>query len=237
MSGTSAEANRGGLSAAFRLSSPFGSCAGVWLPEPNAELALRPSSFEELHEGERRWADANEPGRRPSWIGGRVALREALRQLGADVGAILADSRGAPALPEPWAGSISHKHRLAVALAEHAAGFRVGIDVEEVVPLRPAFARRLLSDRERTELAGTSDERLGLELIWRFSAKEAIYKALDPFVRRYVAFSEVSLRRRRSGRVDVELSLAHADGAFVVDLHTSRFGPYCLSFARVRPAT
>lgn len=218
----------------FPLASPFGSCAGVWLPKPEQPCDVSGAPFEALHGEERSWAATTELGRRTTWLGGRLALRSALARLGARVGPILADPRGAPALPDEWVGSVSHKEGLAVGLCEKAHGSRIGVDVEEAVQLRPAFARRLLSAAERAELDGISDDELGLELIWRFSVKEAIYKALDPFVQRYVAFSEVSLWPASAGRVEVSLELARPDGGLEVEAHTGRFGRYHLSFARAR---
>ncbi|MBL0221008.1 MAG: 4-phosphopantetheinyl transferase family protein, partial [Myxococcales bacterium] len=49
-------------------------------------------------------------------------------------------------------------------------------------------ARWILTAREQETL---EDRGRGATL--RFSIKEAIYKAIDPFVRRYVAFTEVEL--------------------------------------------
>ncbi len=50
----------------------------------------------------------------------------------------------------------------------------------------------------------------GLGATLRFSIKEAIYKAVDPFVRRYVAFTEVELEVADDGiaYVTSELPLA-----------------------------
>ena len=40
-----------------------------------------------------------------------------------------------------------------------------------------------------------------------FAIKEAIYKAIDPTVERYVHFTEVALHFREAGEVEVELRL------------------------------
>ncbi len=69
---------------------------------------------------------------------------------------------------------------------------RVGIDLERAAPSRQDIARWILTAREQQILVDRGIER-GLAATLRFSIKEAIYKAVDPFVRRYVAFTEVEL--------------------------------------------
>jgi 4'-phosphopantetheinyl transferase EntD len=113
---------------------------------------------------------------------GRAALREALGQ----AVAILADDRGAPRLPAGWVGSISHKGTRAAAIAAPSGEGFVGVDLERAVPSRFGIERRILTERER---AGVEGARVTL----RFAIKEAIYKAVDPIVRRYVGFTEVEL--------------------------------------------
>jgi 4'-phosphopantetheinyl transferase EntD len=82
------------------------------------------------------------------------------------------------------------------------------------------------------------------EVLLRFSAKEAIYKALDPFVRRYVGFLEVEVTPRPDGTADVRSQLPEAsDGAraFAIDVRWQRFAGLVLTTARVvmtaRPRT
>jgi 4'-phosphopantetheinyl transferase EntD len=123
------------------------------------------------------------PVRRRELVAGRSALRSLL---GAEV-AIVADARGAPVLPAGWVGSISHKGSHAIAIvAPSGAGF-VGIDLELAVPSRLPIEKRILTAREQQRI---SDPR---EVTLHFSIKEAIYKAIDPIVRRYVGFTEVEL--------------------------------------------
>ena len=117
---------------------------------------------------------------------------------------MLSDDRGAPRCPQGMAGSISHKEDLAVALV--AAGGRGegrGGRRDGPAAHRLDIARKVLRDEELAELATLSGRRgRGSEVILRFSAKEAMYKALDPFVRRYVGFREVAvtpLRGRNGG--------------------------------------
>jgi len=132
--------------------------------------------------------------RRRELVAGRSALHATLAELAPGLAAtpILADDRGAPVLPAGWVGSISHKGARAAALVAPAGEARVGIDLERAAPSRQDIARWILTVREQGALdAHTLGRGLGATL--RFSIKEAIYKAVDPFVRRYVAFTEVEL--------------------------------------------
>src|SRR6185369_14309151 len=130
--------------------------------------------------------------------------------LAIDAGPILQTPRGAPLLPEGASGSISHKEGLAVGLAaaaaDVAAGWRVGVDVERIAPRHPDLARYVLRPEERERLAPADPERQA-QVLAAFSAKEAIYKALDPFVARLVAFDEVAVAHRDDGTAEVTMHL------------------------------
>jgi 4'-phosphopantetheinyl transferase EntD len=119
--------------------------------------------------------------------------------LGQDV-AILPDDRGAPVLPAGWVGSISHKGELAAAVVTRNTGARVGIDLERAAPPRQAIERRVLGERERAAITGA-------HITLAFAIKEAIYKAIDPFVRRYVGFTEVELELGEAGVCTVSTAL------------------------------
>lgn len=151
------------------------------------------------------------PVRRRELIAGRTALHATLAELapGLADAPILADDRGAPVLPAGWVGSVSHKGARAASLIAPAGAARVGIDLERAAPSRQDIARWILTAREQTVIAERGLDR-GLGATLRFSIKEAIYKAVDPFVRRYVAFTEVELDVDDDGiaHVTSELPLA-----------------------------
>lgn len=137
--------------------------------------------------------------RRLSFVAGRLALLEALAQLGAERSALGRDDRGAPRLPTGFSGSVSHKRRadtgrvVAVALAAQVKPGQetVGVDIETKTPPRPDIASRILTELEQRDLTG--DERDWPFVLSSFSVKEAIYKAIDPFLGRYVSFTEATL--------------------------------------------
>jgi len=172
------------LRSADHLTLGHGGCVVLELADDAAALAHLPVA-------EQHRALELAPARRREYIAGRTALRLALasaRPAAAEPPAILSDDRGAPLLPDGWVGSISHKGAFAAALVAPAGAGHIGVDLERAQPSRHDIGRRILTAREQAALP---DRDLAVTL--RFAIKEAIYKALDPYVRRYVGFTEVEL--------------------------------------------
>jgi len=163
-----------------RLALAHGACVIVELGDPDAALARLPAAEQEI-------ARVMAPFRRGSYVAGRTALHLAL----ASDAPVLSDDRGAPILPAGWVGSLSHKATCAAALVAPAGQGHIGVDLEDAAPPRQNIARRILTPREQAALSDLGDH--GGAVTLRFSIKEAIYKALDPYVRRYVGFTEVEL--------------------------------------------
>ena len=164
-----------------RLALAHGACVIVELDDTEAALA-------QLAPAEQLRAAELAPVRRRDFIAGRTALRLALADEPGGTAGVLSDARGAPVLPAGWVGSLSHKGGLAAALVAPAGAGHVGVDLERAVAPRADIARRILTPREQAALA---DRGAGVTL--RFAIKEAIYKAIDPYERRYVGFLEVEL--------------------------------------------
>jgi enterobactin synthetase component D len=177
------------------MQTPHGHVRGVHLDEACDAL-------EHLHDDERALATQTPESIRRGFVGGRLAMRSALVAAGAPAAPTLRDARGAPLVPPGFSGSISHKPAVAVALACASNDARVGVDVEIEREGRVDISRRVLTDAELAELESDAREiaepanASSLRAHWtleRFSMKEAIYKAIDPFVQRYVGFREVRL--------------------------------------------
>jgi 4'-phosphopantetheinyl transferase EntD len=142
------------------------------------------------------WGDK----RKATFTAGRHALRQALQGAGVDVdGGTLRDLRGAPVLPllpggGRVCGSVTHKDTVAAALVSTSAV--VGVDLELLEMRDRKSVDRLIAQtltaREAAALPDDDDGRCRA-LLLRFSLKEALYKALDPFVQRYVPFQEVEV--------------------------------------------
>lgn len=183
-----------------------------------------------LHEAEGELALSMQEGRRGTFVAGRMALRQAMREGAAaswtdtlHTTPFLRTLRGAPHLPDAVTGSVSHKRTLALAavasrglttpvgLLEH-----VGVDLERRPTAtdlsRPSIATRILTPQETDWLRMAADNPLREReaVLVHFAVKEAIYKAIDPFVHRYVRFTEVELDRpvdADSGEATVKLLL------------------------------
>jgi enterobactin synthetase component D len=201
-------------------------------PEPEAADALGDGI---LVEGERAFAAGLLPLRRRTWIAGRVATRMALLRLGLAAPAVLADERGAPLLPATLAGSISHKNDIAVALVAPcpSRGARIGVDIEMDAVGKIDISSCVLTVEEQAELAPLTAEARAREVLLRFSAKEAIYKALDPFVHRYVGFRELSVSLDAQGGGRVTSHLPRGEGPFAFCVRWWRFAGVVLTTARV----
>jgi enterobactin synthetase component D len=208
---------------AFDLELEHGRCVGVLLPSVEAEVD---AAAEALAPEERNFASGLAPRRRRTWVGGRVAMHEALARAGLATGPVLCDARGAPILPPGVTGSITHKETLAAALVAREPLARIGVDLELDLPRTTDISARVLAQDEAEELAGLDPRAREHEVLLRFSSKEAIYKALDPFVRRYVAFHEVSVSTRSDGSASVIARLRQGEGPFAIEVRWRRFdGP------------
>jgi 4'-phosphopantetheinyl transferase EntD len=194
---------------------------GRWLPALVAGALLHPE--------EAALVEAMPPARRATFVAGRLAMRAAMGSALAEqaprkaFAPILRTARGAPVLPHTVAGSVSHKHDAALALMaprgtlRSGAAMHVGVDLEHRPTARdiardiarPSIARRILTAPELEALAAFDADPLAQRerVILSFAIKEAVYKAIDPTVQRYVRFTEVALQFADDGLVSVSLLL------------------------------
>lgn len=214
----------------FVESHPFGQLAAIELPEgleppPPAVLAR-------LAPEEAAFAAGLRGRRAIEWTGGRLALRAAAAAAGIDLPAVLPGEGGQPALPAGLRGSLTHKRRLAIALLGEGPA-TLGIDLEELARPRLAIAGRVLRPEELAALESLPEAARWPDLVRRFACKEAIYKALYPHVRRYVAFSEASVSLHPLG---VRLHLAGGEGPFALELDLRERDDHLLALVRLRAA-
>jgi phosphopantetheine--protein transferase-like protein len=145
-----------------------------------------------------------------------MALRVALSLIGQNYsGPILPGGRGAPYLGPEISGSISHKRGLAAA-AVHSGGATVGIDVETLEPRRSRIARRVLTPREFDEISLLAEDKRWPAIAVRFSIKEAVYKAVDPWVQDEIGFQDVSVQPLADGAVALSHTLAVGGSPLVI---------------------
>ena len=156
-----------------------------------------------------RIKERNNKSRLNKFVGGRVALRRALKAIGkGDSPAILKDTHGAPVLPGDVTGSISHKDDLAVGVAIADSTGGLGVDIERCHN-KAAFTllRRIITEREQHTMGRLPGVTVEEEVLLRFSFKEAVYKAMHPFLERSVDFSEVEIEPQPDGSAKVTFLL------------------------------
>lgn len=215
------------FSDAFVERHPFGWLAAIHLP---AELdADAEEAIARLPAAEAEFARALRRRRRVEFAGGRLALHRAAEAAGIELGAVLPGAGGGPALPAGIAASISHKRRVAAALVA-AGSATLGLDVEEEAPPREAIASRVLRAEERAAIEALPEAARWGAIVRRFAAKEAIYKAIHPHVRRYVGFPEASVSLDPPAAA---LHLAGGEGPFRVELALDARGGLVLAAARI----
>lgn len=170
--------------------------------------------------GEAAHAAAVAEERARQYAAGRVAARAALGRIGVDAGEIGASGRR-PSWPAGTVGSIAHTRSLAVAAAGAAGSFRgLGVDVERETAVSAAVAQRLLSKSEQAWLPAPE---------WRtmlFSAKEAVYKAVNPIVGEFLGFGDVELaidEERQAFRARCREGLASAPTVAAGHGHWARY--------------
>jgi enterobactin synthetase component D len=134
--------------------------------------------------------------RRAEFWAGRHCLRQALTALGwGDPTPIGIGPHREPLIPANYVGAVTHTRGYAWAAAartEDLAG--LGVDAEGVVDARRAavLRDRVLRPEELEEVGSRGlEEHAHLTMI--FSAKESIYKALFPTVRRFFGFEAARL--------------------------------------------
>lgn len=218
----------------FRDGLPHGVVVGVSMPDgpgPVDEAVLA-----SLHPAEAAHARTLGGYRQVSFVGGRLALREARWQVGAPLDAVLPDARGTPQLPAGWTGSVTHKRTLAVAMVARAHDGTLGVDVEDLAPARDGIADRVLRPAELDDVRGLPAALQWNATVLRFSLKESIYKALDPYVRRFVGFQEAEVWPDLDGTAQVTLHLAQGEGPFRVDARYQWLAGRVLTSVRIAPA-
>lgn len=133
--------------------------------------------------------------RRSEFLAGRVCARKAMEQLGINGLAANAAERRDPIWPSQCTGAITHSHGVAAALVGlklHWQG--IGLDIEHWIKAEDArhLASAILQPHE-IALLDDNDERFAQQLTLLFSAKETLFKALNPLTGTSFYFHDASL--------------------------------------------
>lgn len=133
--------------------------------------------------------------RRREFTTARACVRAALSQLGLPAAAITNGARGEPLWPTGVVGSITHCDGYrACAIARSTEMASIGIDAEPHAALPEGVLGELATAQELRWL--TRRSRAFPDVHWDrllFSAKESVYKAWFPLVKRWLGFEDAAI--------------------------------------------
>ena len=141
-----------------------------------------------LSPDERRHIARAVPSRRHAYSTGRYLAKRALREVGVAVSSIPTHPSRRPVWPDGVIGSITHSRRYAIAvvcLGTSLAG--IGVDLELDRRVTDTIAATTMTERELADCPPAA-------YTANFSAKEAVFKAVNPIVGLMVGFKEVEIR-------------------------------------------
>jgi enterobactin synthetase component D len=148
------------------------------------------------------------PKRQSEYLAGRACVVAALLAGGCAADAAAPPAMGEDRLPQwppGWLGCITHGHGEAIAAVSHVDATRLlGIDVERLIdPVSVNGIAELVA--LGGELAQFTDCTPSQALTILFSAKESLYKALYPEVRRFMDFSAARVTAFSAGALELRL--------------------------------
>ena len=129
--------------------------------------------------------------RQAEFFAGRWLASQALVQFGHQNFTVLADEKRCPLWPAGTVGSITHSdNQVRCAIGRASLYQTLGIDIQPSLSEAAAqkLQRRILSPSE-VQLLASSALPFAVGVALSFSAKESIYKALYPIVKRYFGFA------------------------------------------------
>ncbi|MED5369815.1 MAG: 4'-phosphopantetheinyl transferase superfamily protein [Myxococcota bacterium] len=228
------------FSTAFTRAVRFGLLTAVHLPDDPSPVS--DAVLDRLPPDEQALARTLRGYKQVSFVGGRLALHQALGQLRMPTDPVLTGPQGQPLLPEGVAGSITHKRTLAVALVASSRHGDLGVDLEDLAPEREGIAQKVLRPEELAEIQALPPERRWTSTVLRFSLKEAVYKVLNPHLNRYIGFHEarVVLDLDLSAHIELHLDPTEdqptpPDHDFSLDGRYLWMGDKVLTMVRLRP--
>lgn len=139
------------------------------------------------------------PKRQNEFATGRVLAAHALKASGSAITQVNRGDNRQPLWPAERVGSISHNHTLAWAAVCKVETLRsLGVDIEEIGRLGKKLFNSVFTEVEQERYATSAAPQHWADLL--FSAKEAIYKAVNPITGHYIGFHEVDVSLSADGQ-------------------------------------
>lgn len=183
----------------------------VWTPHLPEGLRLETGPVEDhladLPLAEQALVVTAVKSRREEFSSARFLAHRLLAEEGEPEQPILCATDRSPLWPKGWLGSLTHGRRsCAAAVARKGEGIGgVGIDLEELRPVREDLFAEILSEEElkRFTRAGSEHEVVS-HVLACFSIKEAVYKAMFPLGNAGLGFDAMEvLHFHADGRVTI----------------------------------
>ncbi|MAW61876.1 MAG: hypothetical protein CMJ94_13750 [Planctomycetes bacterium] len=182
-------------------------CVARWLGAAAHSVALpvAEADLDELGPQEAACIAAAVRARQVEFASGRCAARRVLRACGHPVTELLRGADRAPLWPAEVEASLSHAGGLVIAVARprQSESGGIGVDLETAAGLSAQDASGVLSARERA-LAEQSEHPEAAALA-RFSAKEALFKAMHAAGNQGLDFLAVELLGQAGEAWDLQL--------------------------------
>lgn len=190
----------------------------MWVPSPfrfscavtHVSMVMRPKSAASCVET-----------RREQHIGSRLCAARVLLEAGAAVTVIGRTEDGRPAWPQDFVGSLTHTPSFVAAAAAPARQRRsIGLDSERIAGEEEssAIGQVCCSRRELLSLAAWPfDRRCALSLL--FSAKEALFKCINPVVLTFFDFLDAEVASIDAGRQTICIRLCRPLGMDFAEGH------------------
>lgn len=142
------------------------------------------------------------PKRRLEYSTGRMLAKKALTSLSPELlQTPISIGRGAgrePIWPPNVVGALTHSEHVALAVVtDNKNAMGVGIDIELADRVRPDLAKMILTETERDHWLRSGST--GHELALYFSAKEAVFKAVNPMIGLMIDYTECLIQFVDSG--------------------------------------
>jgi 4'-phosphopantetheinyl transferase EntD len=148
----------------------------------------------QLGSPEKQYVSASVDKRKAEFSTGRVLAARALDALDIPRRAIPKGDHNEPVWPDGVVGSITHNTKTCVVvLARDNVCGGIGVDVENLDADVGSVSRMIMRADELSGLVGQHDDQFHSLVRLTFSAKESVFKAIFPLVRRFVDFDEVRI--------------------------------------------
>lgn len=135
--------------------------------------------------------------RRQEFIAGRVCAQKCAQTLGLELLNLPSLPSRAPHWPENLVGSITHTKKLAIAALGFKAQFKsLGIDAEELIDSAKIaeLSTVIASEFEMKAIRLSPQNEWGHRFTILFSAKESLFKALNPLCHSFIDFKDAEMK-------------------------------------------